>query len=147
MERRIAVRALVVRDGKLLCVNLKREGGVTADFWCLPGGGVDPGESLLPALHREMIEETGIAPEIGALLYVQQFRDDTREHLEFFFHVTNTEDYLNIDLASTSHGGIEIAAIDFIDPSTSVVMPKFLSSEDLVTAAAERQPAKFFSEL
>jgi 8-oxo-dGTP diphosphatase len=25
----------------------------------LPGGGVDPGEQLIPALHREVMEETG----------------------------------------------------------------------------------------
>jgi len=43
---------IVVRGGLLLCVCQRHE-------LQLPGGGIDPGESPLEALHREMVEETG----------------------------------------------------------------------------------------
>jgi ADP-ribose pyrophosphatase YjhB (NUDIX family) len=33
-------------------------------YWLLPGGGVNSGESLVNALHRELTEELGIADEI-----------------------------------------------------------------------------------
>ncbi|WP_291728325.1 NUDIX hydrolase [Leisingera sp. F5] len=47
--------ALLPRDGKLL---------ITCQYaphpdLQLPGGGIDPGESPIPALHREVYEETG----------------------------------------------------------------------------------------
>jgi uncharacterized protein with ACT and thioredoxin-like domain len=51
-----------------------------------------------------MIEETGIAPKIGKLLFIQQFDDGEKEHLEFFFHIENVEDYEIVDLEATSHG-------------------------------------------
>jgi 8-oxo-dGTP diphosphatase len=33
-------------------------------YWLLPGGGVNSGESLVNALHRELTEELGIADEL-----------------------------------------------------------------------------------
>ena len=47
--------ALVMREGKLL---LLRE-PVDVEF-SLPGGGIEDGEPLLVALHRELHEETGL---------------------------------------------------------------------------------------
>jgi len=151
MKRRVAVRALILQDdGKLLCVRQKHyfEAVFTeaTDFWCLPGGGVDEGEALLPALEREMIEELGIKPVIGNLLYVQQFLYADMEHMEFFFHVTNAADYAQVDLSKTTHGVAEIAELDFIDPTHESVRPEFLSTENLVEQAATGT-AKFFSYL
>jgi ADP-ribose pyrophosphatase YjhB (NUDIX family) len=34
------------------------------EYWLLPGGGVNGGESLVEALHRELFEEIGIDEEI-----------------------------------------------------------------------------------
>lgn len=47
--------AILPRDGKLL---LTYQGGIHDEVQ-LPGGGIDPGESPIAALHREVFEETG----------------------------------------------------------------------------------------
>lgn len=54
--RRSASYALIVQDQKLLLV-CDRSGN---NRWDFPGGGVDPGENSLQALHREVQEETGL---------------------------------------------------------------------------------------
>lgn len=65
---RTGVRAVIEHDDKYLFVRNK----VSEGFWCLPGGGVEKGEDIITALKREMIEETGIEPVIGNLLFVHQ---------------------------------------------------------------------------
>lgn len=142
MNRRVAVRAIITFEDKLFCVRLKKYSGrATKDdnnYWCTPGGGVDPGEPLLAALHREIIEELGVEPVIGNLLYIQQFIHDDTEQLEFFFHVTNARDFLQLDLANTTHGAIEIEKAEFIDPANTTVLPKFLTIEPVAEHAAQQ---------
>lgn len=152
MERRISVRGVAVHNGKLLCVRLKQYKGALkvaseTPWWCTPGGGLDAGESLTDGIMREMLEETGITPKVGRLLYVQQFTSQGRdqEYLEFFFHIENAEDYLNIDLTKTTHGDTEIAEIAFVDPKTTNILPKFFTTEDLPTFIANNHPVKFFT--
>jgi ADP-ribose pyrophosphatase YjhB (NUDIX family) len=58
LEPRIRVSAVLRwRDQILLCRHEKPGRG---DYWLLPGGGVNAGESLVAALHRELCEEVGI---------------------------------------------------------------------------------------
>jgi 8-oxo-dGTP pyrophosphatase MutT (NUDIX family) len=149
MTRKISVRAIVVHEGKLLCVRLKPYGysaDVSPDeWWCTPGGTIEDGEPLLDAMRREMIEETGIEPVIGDLLYVQQFSHGDKDIMDFFFHVTNAEDYLVIDLSKTSHGGEEIAEIGFIDPKSKIILPEFLSQEDLAAKVSSTSAVQIFN--
>lgn len=148
MNRRVAVRAIIIQEGKLLCVRQKHyDGGIISDtdFWCTPGGGVDSGEALIPALRREVIEELGPEPDIGQLLYIQQFVHGDTEHLEFFFHVRNADDYADLDLSQTTHGAIEIAEAGFIDTGTHQVLPTFLASEDFSAITGSPAAPKIFS--
>jgi len=62
LEPRIRVSAVLRwQDRVLLCRHEKPGRG---DYWLLPGGGVNSGESLTDALHRELREEVGIEDEI-----------------------------------------------------------------------------------
>ena len=53
--RRPGAYAVLIRGGSVL---LTHQSEPWPEFQ-LPGGGVDPGEHVLPALHREVREETG----------------------------------------------------------------------------------------
>ncbi|TRD20585.1 NUDIX domain-containing protein [Palleronia caenipelagi] len=53
--RRPGAYALILHRGRVM---LTRQDDPDSE-WQLPGGGIDPGESPLAALHREVLEETG----------------------------------------------------------------------------------------
>ncbi len=133
-KQRVNVRAIIYRDGKLLVVQHKMADGSASEYYAAPGGGLDPHESLTDGVKREVMEETGIRAEIGKLLFVQQFysrREGYTEELEFFFEVTNTDDFLNIDISATTHGKDELALCEFVDPSTIPIYPTLLQTVDL----------------
>lgn len=146
MERRIATRGIIVKNGKLFAV-VHKKGKIINDFWAIPGGGVNPHESLHDGVTRELIEETGVTPKVGKLLFVQQYRDENREYLEFFFHIENPDDFVEIDLTSTSHGHIEIDHFEFINPKAENILPVFLKTIDIEQYITTDQPVYFYSEL
>lgn len=59
--------AAVDGEGRVLLVQHRKEG---RDYWLLPGGGVEPGETLLDAARRELFEETGLHGEVGRVVLV-----------------------------------------------------------------------------
>jgi ADP-ribose pyrophosphatase YjhB (NUDIX family) len=60
-EPRIRVSAILRRHDRMLLCRHEKPG---KEYWLLPGGGVNSGESLVDALHRELAEEIGIDEEL-----------------------------------------------------------------------------------
>lgn len=149
-SRRIAVRGLIYKDGKLFVQKLHSS---KQDYWCTPGGGIDPLESLHDALIREMIEETGVMPVVGKLALIQQFATHGTsshgedEQLEFFFMIENPEDYERIDLSATTHGEDEIAAYGFVDPLSENVLPKILQGPTFYETLKLSDAVQIFTQM
>ena len=140
--RRINVRAIIYREGKILAVKHRR-GDQAAPYYAVPGGGLDPRESLAECLTRELREETGITAKPGKLLFIQQFpssRAGYEEELEFFFAVDNPNDFTDIDISQTTHGAQELALCEYIDPSQCVLYPEFLQHTDIAQYINSNQP-------
>jgi 8-oxo-dGTP diphosphatase len=60
-EPRIRVSAILSWKGRVLLCRHEKPG---KEYWLLPGGGVNSGESLVDALHRELAEELGIDDQL-----------------------------------------------------------------------------------
>ena len=85
---RLAVRALILHDNRLLLVNAW--GGGVSDLWCAPGGGVERGSSLPENLAREVHEETGLEVAIEAPCLVNEFHEPSRgfHQVDVYFRAT-----------------------------------------------------------
>jgi 8-oxo-dGTP pyrophosphatase MutT (NUDIX family) len=80
--------------------------------WCLPGGGMDPGESAAETCAREVFEETGLLVDVGRLIGVYsdphmlvEYADGNRFHLvALSFEATVTGGSLIISDETTDAG-------------------------------------------
>lgn len=63
---RPGVTAVLFRDDGRLLLQRRSDNGL----WGLPGGAVEYGESVVAALQREVVEETGLAVDVGRLIGV-----------------------------------------------------------------------------
>ena len=75
--RRDRSTAVVVRDNKILMVQVKFDGRV---FWQAPGGGVEAGELPEQAVLRELKEECNLDGQIVRPLSVVTYPNGSREY-------------------------------------------------------------------
>jgi len=86
-EPRIRVSAMLGWHGQLLLCRHEKPG---REYWLLPGGGVDVGESLTDALYRELSEELGIDEEVpveGPVCIVESIAPKTMPRAKHVVHI------------------------------------------------------------
>jgi 8-oxo-dGTP diphosphatase len=71
MDFGVRVAAVVKRDGSLLLVRHQKPD--RAPYWVLPGGRLEPGETIPECAARELAEETGLEASFSGILYVGEF--------------------------------------------------------------------------
>ncbi len=153
VERR-AVRALVLdgRDRVLLFVGLDPDEPLRGSWWFTPGGGVEPGESHVAALVREVGEETGLLVDPGSVgrpvwLREAHFRFANEWYLQreqFFLlrvpsHEVDTRGFTALEASSVL--GHRWWTLEELATTDDVVYPHCLAPE-LSKLLAEGPPAK-----
>jgi len=97
---RNSAKALIIRDGRLLCirnVSYKNE-----TYYLLPGGGQEFGETITAALERECMEELGMRVAIKTLRYVRDYIGRNHAFREIHEHTHQVEYMFICDLIDAS---------------------------------------------
>ena len=131
----IAVVLLVDPQGRVLLQHRDEHAPRAANLWGMVGGHVEPGEDFDVAVHREILEETGIVtgPEDLVLWQETEFTYSDGHHSSYRVYAGR------VDLTDDDIVLGEGRAIVFVDPadtaaldkaeSLAFFLPQFLASD------------------
>lgn len=116
---------------------------VESNFFCLPGGTLEAHENIKEALEREMIEELGVRPEIGRLLYVNRYSDRSKfPAIDFMFEIKNGADFVGCEKLERTHAH-ELAEIAWLAPDNSATFYPRQLNEDFKNGAVLSDEVRF----
>lgn len=127
----VGVAAIVFDEaGRVLLI--ERGNPPSAGKWSLPGGRLEPRETLAQAVAREVREETGLIVEVGTLACVVERMSDDYHFvlLDYFARVTG----------GTLAAGSDARAARFVDDDQMAALPLTDGLAEVLAHARATQP-------
>lgn len=88
----VAVKGLILKDGKILIVKRSSEDEVGGNTWEFVGGKIEFGEDLEAALAREIAEEVGLTVTVEKILYATTFKTDPTRQVVLITYLCRSSD-------------------------------------------------------
>ena len=106
----LGVGALIIEGDKILLIQRGNE--PLKEYWSLPGGAVETGETLKAAIAREVLEETHLTVQVGEIAEIfERMIPDATGGIEYHYVLL---DYLCKITAGTPAPGDDSAAVDWV---------------------------------
>ncbi|GAA2578777.1 hypothetical protein GCM10010435_64270 [Winogradskya consettensis] len=121
MSGRKRAAAIIVRDRRVLMVHERSRREGLREWWTLPGGGIDPGETAEDAVRREVLEEVGLV--VKEARYLQDVPYPSGMTSIFACTVGDGEPELGPHIDGPEPIGLQWVPLPDVQPSDSGLLP------------------------
>jgi ADP-ribose pyrophosphatase YjhB (NUDIX family) len=130
----LGVGALILEGDSILLV--QRGKAPLLGYWSLPGGAVETGERLAEAIAREVLEETALTVEVGAMVEIfERLMPDADGGTEYHYVLL---DYLCRVVGGTPAPGDDSSAVAWVKRQDLHTLPITPGTLEVIERVFER---------